>query len=151
MSKGMLAVFLSLLMVLVASGMLVSAADAAVPGDWIYGVDRAMDSLRLRLALDPSKRLKFERQLAQERFREALTLVRRGETESVELLRQESRLAMLAAKTANPRYARKTERPANKAATPAQVEQNQPPLERSGPGRAVNIAGRLPSSVIQRV
>ena len=56
MSKGMLAVLLSLLMVLVASGMLVSAADAAVPGDWMYGLDRAMDGLRVRLALDTKQK-----------------------------------------------------------------------------------------------
>jgi hypothetical protein len=52
MSKGMLAILLAILAVLVASGMLVSAADAAVPGDWMYGVDRAMEGLRLRLAPD---------------------------------------------------------------------------------------------------
>ncbi len=51
MSKGTLTVLLALLIVLVTSGMLVSAADAAVPGDWMYGVDRTMDGLRLSLAL----------------------------------------------------------------------------------------------------
>jgi hypothetical protein len=112
MSKGMLAVLLALLMVLVASGMLVSAADAAVPGDWMYGLDRAMDGLRVRLALDAKQKAYVERQLALERLREAQTLARRGEMESVELLRQESRLAMLAAKTADPHFARKTEKPA---------------------------------------
>jgi hypothetical protein len=129
MSKGMLVVLLALLMVLVASGMLVSATDAAVPGDWMYGVDRAMDGLRLRLALDPKQKAQVERQLAQERLHEAQTLVRRGDLENVELLRQESRLAMLAAKAADPHYARKTEKP---TATPAQVEQNEQRLEQTG-------------------
>ena len=96
MSKGMLAVLIALLMVLVASGMLVSAADAAVPGDWMYGVDRAMDGLRLSLTVDPKQKAQIERQLAQERLREAQALARRGKLGSVELLRQESRLAMLA-------------------------------------------------------
>jgi hypothetical protein len=110
MSKGTLAVLLALLMVLVASGILVSAADAAVPGDWMYGVDRAMDGLRLSLALDPKQKAQVEIQLAQERLREAQTLTRRGETENVAWLRQESRQALQAAKTAAPFYARKTEK-----------------------------------------
>ena len=129
MSKGMLAVLLALLMVLVASGMLVSAADAAVPGDWMYGVDRAMDGLRLRLALDPKQKAQVERQLAQERLHEAQTLVRRGDLENVELLRQESHVAMLAAKATDPHYARKTEKA---TVAPAQVEQDEQRLERSG-------------------
>ncbi len=121
MSKGTLTVLLALLMVLVASGMLVSAADAAVPGDWMYGVDRTMEGLRVRLALDSRQKAQVERQLALERLREAQMLARRGETESVERLRQESRQAMLAAKSADPSYARKTEKSAGKTATPAQI------------------------------
>ena len=132
MSKGMLAVLLAILAVLVASGMLVSAADAAVPGDWMYGVDRAMDGLRLRLALDHKQKAQVERQLAQERLREAQALARRGETESVELLRQESRVALLAAKAADPHYARKTEKSIGPTATPLQGEQNEPRLGQSG-------------------
>jgi hypothetical protein len=120
MSKGMLSVLLALLIVLVASGMLVSAADAAVPGDWMYGVDRAMDGLRLRLALDSKQKAQVERQLAQERLREAQALARRGENESVERLRREARLARLAAKAADPHYARKTGK--SPTPTPAPVE-----------------------------
>lgn len=130
MSKGMLAVLLALLLVIVASGMLVSAADAAVPGDWMYGLDRAMDSLRLRMALDHKQKAQVARQLARERLREAQTLVRRGETVTVELLLQESHHAMLAAKAADPNAARKTEKPvgilAIKTATATQVEQHEP-------------------------
>jgi hypothetical protein len=133
MSKGTLAVLLALLIMLVASGMLVSAADAAVPGDWMYGVDRAMDGLRVRLALDPKQKAQVERQLAQERLHEAQTLTRRGEPSSVELLRQESRLALLAAKAADPHATRKTEKPAAKTATPAQVELNERRLEQNRP------------------
>ena len=130
MSKGLLAILLSLLTVLVASGMLVSAADAAVPGDWMYGVDRAMDGLRLRLALDPKQKAQVERQLAQERLREAQTLARRGELSSVELLRQESRLAMLAAKAADPNSARQVEKPVSKAGSQAQFEKNEQRFDR---------------------
>jgi hypothetical protein len=111
MSKGMLAVLLSLLLVIVASGMLVSATDAAVPGDWMYGVDRTMDSLRLRLALDHKQKALIEWQLAQERLREAQALARRGDTESVERLRQEARLARLAAKAADPKIIQRKEKP----------------------------------------
>jgi len=129
MSKGMLAVLLALLMVLVASGIFVSAADAAVPGDWMYGMDRAMDGLRLRLAWNAKEKAQIERQLAQERLREAQTLARRGEPSNAELLRQESRASMLAAIAADPQSARKTEK-ATIAAT--QVEQNEQRLERKG-------------------
>jgi hypothetical protein len=135
MSKGTLTVLLASLIVLVASGMLVSAADAAVPGDWMYGLDRTMDGLRLRLALEPKQKAQVERLLAQERLREAQMLTRRGETAGVELLRQESHQALLAAKAADPHYARKTEKPAIKASLPAQVEQNEPPLEQNGLAR----------------
>jgi hypothetical protein len=124
MSKGMLAVLLSLLMALVISGMLVSAADAAVPGDWMYSLDRVMDGLRVRLALDSKQKAYVERELAQERLREAQALVRRGETGSVELLRQESRLAILAAKASNPHFARKTEKMTGKTGAPSQDGQN---------------------------
>ncbi len=135
MSKGWLAVLIAGLIVLVASGMLVSAADAAVPGDWMYGVDRAMDSLRLQLALDHAQKAQVERQLAQERLREAQTLSRRGETQSVELLRQESHLALLAAKAADPAKARKVEKLAGKTATPAQNPQNAQMLEQTRPAK----------------
>jgi hypothetical protein len=126
MSKGMLAVLLALLLVLVAGGMLVSAADAAVPGDWMYGMDRTMDGLRLRLAWNSKEQAQVERQLAQERLREAQMLVRRGDLKSVELLRQESRLAMLAAKAADPHYARKMEKATSE---PEQVEKNAQRIE----------------------
>ncbi len=135
MSKGLLAVLLSILMVLVASGMLVSAADAAVPGDWMYSLDRAMDGLRLQLALDNRQKAYIERQLAQERLREAQILVRRGDTEYVELLRQESRLAMQAAKAANPHFTRKTEKPTGKTLLPTLVQQKGQHLERVRPGQ----------------
>jgi Domain of unknown function (DUF5667) len=135
MSKGMLTVLLSLLLVLVASGMLVSAADAAVPGDWMYGLDRAMDGLRLRLAVEPKQKAQVERQLAQERLREAQTLTRRGESSSVELLRQESRLALLAAKAADPHNARKTEKSAGKTATAARIEQKEQHFDQNEPAK----------------
>jgi hypothetical protein len=135
MSKGMLAVLLSLLIVLVASGMLASAADAAVPGDWMYGLDRAMDGLRLQLALDAKQKASVERQLALERLREAQLLARRGESGSVELLRQESRLARLAAKADEPHYARKTEKMPFKTGSPSQDRENSRLPERNWPAQ----------------
>ena len=134
MSKGMLAILLAILAVLVASGMLVSAADAAVPGDWMYGVDRAMEVLRLRLAPDSKQKAQVERLLAQERLREAQALARRGENENAEQLRREARLARLAAKSTDPHYARKTEK--SPVAPPPQVEQNELPLEQTGKAKA---------------
>jgi hypothetical protein len=122
-------------MVLVASGILVSAADAAVPGDWMYGVDRAMDGLRVRLALDPKQKAQVERQLAQERLHEAQMLTQRGEPSNVELLRQESRKALLAAKAADPHATRKAEKPAAKILAPAQVEPNERQLEQTRPAK----------------
>jgi hypothetical protein len=120
-SKGTLTVLLAFLIVLVTSGMLVSAADAAVPGDWMYGVDRTMDGLRLSLALDSRQKAQVERQLALERLREAQTLARRGETESVERLRQESRRAWLAAKEVDRSFAWKIEKSAGMTARAAQI------------------------------
>ena len=132
MSKGLLAVLIAGLIVLVASAMLVSAADAAVPGDWMYGVDRAMDSLRVQLALNPNQKAQVERQLAQERLREAQTLTRRGETESVEMLRQESHQALLAAKAADSKKSRKLEKLTGKTAPTAQNNGNDPNTEQAG-------------------
>jgi len=126
MSKGLLTVLLAILMGLVASALLVSAADAALPGDWAYGIDRAMESLRLRLALDHKQHALVQQQLALERLREAQTLERRGDTQSVEALRQEARLALLSAKTTNPKKPQKTEKPNNlsaqKTPEPPQIE-----------------------------
>jgi len=145
MSKGTLTVLLALLIVLVASGMLVSAADAAVPGDWMYGVDRTMDGLRLRLALDSRQKAQVERQLALERLHEAQTLARRGETESVERLRQESRQAMLAAKSADPSYARKTEKSAGTTATPAQIAAREQRLGQNGQTKGDPYCNKTPN------
>ena len=142
MSKGLLATLMSLLIVLVASGMLVSAADAAVPGDWMYGVDRAVDDLRLRLALDSRQKAQVELQLAQERLHEAQMLALRGDTNSVELLRLESRLAMQAAKIL-PHATRKAVKPAAKIDTTAQAGQAEAPLD---PYCAKSAAKRHPAA-----
>jgi hypothetical protein len=145
MSKGTLTVLLALLSVLVASGMFVSAADAAVPGDWMYGVDRTMDGLRLRLALDSSQKAQVEMQLANERLREAQTLARRGETQSVELLRQESRRAWLAAKNADPAYARRIEKSAGTTATSAQIAAKEHHFGQSGQTKGDPYCSRTPT------
>jgi hypothetical protein len=145
MSKGTLTVLLAFLIVLVASGMLVSAADAAVPGDWMYGVDRTMDGLRLSLALDSRQKAQVERQLALERLREAQTLARRGETENVERLRQESRQAMLAAKAADPYYVRKIEKSAGTTTTPAQITPREQRLGQNGQTKGDPYCNRTPT------
>jgi hypothetical protein len=60
---------------------LIYAADGAAPGDPLYGLDRALEQVRLSLARDPQVRMRLWLSFAEERLEEALTLEQRGDQE----------------------------------------------------------------------
>jgi hypothetical protein len=64
---------------LMAGGGAVYAADAAVPGDALYGLDRAVESVRLGLARDPEAVFALQLRFAEERLEEAGQLYATGD------------------------------------------------------------------------
>jgi hypothetical protein len=81
----MLKAFVPVLLVLVLSaGALVVAANAAAPGDALYGLDRQVESLRLGLAASPEAAHQLEEQFFQERLAEIEVLEQNGELQSLE-------------------------------------------------------------------
>lgn len=69
---------------LITTGGVVYASDDAVPGDALYGVDRAVEALRLRFAPDAERLVALRLRLATERLREAEELSAEGETDHLE-------------------------------------------------------------------
>lgn len=67
-----------LIISLLAGGGAVYAADDAVPGDVLYGLDQAMESVQLGLTHNPAARADLQRQLAAERLSEADQLAAAG-------------------------------------------------------------------------
>ncbi len=55
------------------------AADNAVPGDVLYGLDRSMESLHLSLATGPESAVNIQLNVAQERLEEAQQLLAAGQ------------------------------------------------------------------------
>ena len=51
----------------IGGGGLAHAADGAAPGDALYGLDRAMERVRLNLTTDPAESIELELAFAQER------------------------------------------------------------------------------------
>lgn len=56
------------------------AADGAVPGDSLYGIDRGVEQLELSLTQDPNKALQRQVAFTDERLGEAEELAERGDT-----------------------------------------------------------------------
>lgn len=66
------------------SGGVAYAADSAVPGDALYGVDRSMETIRLGLIGDPRTRAEYQLGIASERLQEAETLSRTADVRHLE-------------------------------------------------------------------
>lgn len=78
-----------LIISLVAGGGAVVAADDAVPGDALYGLDQALESVQLGVTNNPEARARLQKTLAEERLQEADALEAAGEVElSQEALEQ---------------------------------------------------------------
>ncbi len=67
------------LIVVVSGGVLVGVADAAAPGDLLYGLDRGMETLRSNLTTNPARTAQWNLALAQERYMEVQQLAQRGD------------------------------------------------------------------------
>lgn len=76
----------TLLVVPMAGGAL--AADGSVPGDTLYGLDRAVESVRLAAARTPDSRARVRLEQVAERLVEIAELERRGDTARVETTAQ---------------------------------------------------------------
>lgn len=73
--KIALAAFSALLILFVGGGILtVSASDSAVPGDLLYGIDRAYESVQMALKTSENEKLEFALDLLEERSDELETL-----------------------------------------------------------------------------
>lgn len=68
---------------LAAGGGVAYAADAAVPGDTLYGVDLAMEEVRLSLTSDSEAIFDYQLDRAEERLGEAKKLAASGDTENL--------------------------------------------------------------------
>lgn len=66
---------------LVGGGGAIYAADGAAPGDPLYGLDRAIERVRLNQAMDPLQVIKLQMAFAEERLAEAGDLADRGESD----------------------------------------------------------------------
>lgn len=85
---------IALVAALLGSAALVGAADAAAPGDWLYGLDRGLESLQTRLAFDAVSQAQLNLQFAQERLAEVQELTRRGDQAHLQQSLVESGLAL---------------------------------------------------------
>ena len=86
----------------VAAGMLVGAANAAAPGDALYGLDRGVESLQLQLTFDTQSLQDLQAQLAQERLDEVQDLAQRGDQLHLDQALQELESALLEASGVDP-------------------------------------------------
>lgn len=68
---------------LMAGGGVVYAADAAVPGDFLYSLDRAVEEVRVDLARDPEAAFRLQLRFAEERLEEAGELYAAGDAANV--------------------------------------------------------------------
>ncbi len=72
-------VVIVLAVIFFASSGLAYAADGAVPGDTLYGMDRALEDFRLSWTLSPQTAVRLRLNYAQERLAEAEKLLARGD------------------------------------------------------------------------
>jgi hypothetical protein len=66
---------------LLAGGGVIRAADGAAPGDPLYGLDRAIETIRLKLTKDPPAAVELQLEFVKERLLEAEKLVDEGDGE----------------------------------------------------------------------
>jgi uncharacterized protein DUF5667/uncharacterized protein DUF5666 len=84
-SKAFIALLLLVVFILSGTG-LVSASNAALPGDQLYPVKRTWEDLRLQFAFTPQGRETLENEFEQERVDEVNTLVTHGRVEKVSFI-----------------------------------------------------------------
>jgi len=72
--EGVVSVALIVLLALLGGGGLVVASDSARPGDALYGLEQAVESIRLAFTLAPEAQAKVHTSLASERIEEAISL-----------------------------------------------------------------------------
>lgn len=80
-----IAIIFSLIFItIIAGGVMVGAANAAAPGDLLYGLDRGLETIQLNLTFNAESAAKLQEQLAEERLQELADLADRGDTAGVE-------------------------------------------------------------------
>jgi len=79
MMKPFLVIVLVFSAIFAGGGVMAAQANAAMPGDMLYAVDRGIESLRLDLATNPQAALDLQTQFAMERLQEVRALDARGE------------------------------------------------------------------------
>ncbi|MEN9935676.1 MAG: hypothetical protein RLZZ387_2255 [Chloroflexota bacterium] len=72
----------------VAAGGGVAAAQTSMPGEPLYGVKRASESVRLQLAVSPADRAQLHLELSERRVEEAVAMASAGSKVEAELLRE---------------------------------------------------------------
>ena len=68
----------------ISGGLLVGVANAAAPGDILYGLDRGMENLRLALTTQPASQESLNMNLAQERVSELGQLTAQGDLQNLD-------------------------------------------------------------------
>lgn len=79
MRKILLALTITLILSLASGGVLVFAANAAAPGDLLYGVDRGLEAVQLGLTPNQHSALLLQSRFAFERLGELQSLTARGD------------------------------------------------------------------------
>jgi hypothetical protein len=80
----MLALIAAMLLIVSAIGGTAYAVDLAAPGDWLYGLDLAVEKLQLDLATNPQSKAELNLAFAQERLEEARDRLEAGDVENME-------------------------------------------------------------------
>ncbi|MEW5870433.1 MAG: DUF5667 domain-containing protein [Chloroflexota bacterium] len=93
MWKPILAVVLA---VVIVAGVLVGSANAAAPGDLLYGLDRGMETMQLRLTSSPLGVARLNQALAHERLDEVQKLAWEGDTAHLDQALENLSLALQA-------------------------------------------------------
>jgi hypothetical protein len=81
----MLALIAAMLLIVGAIGGTAYAVDEAAPGDWLYGLDLAVEKLQLERTTNPQSKAELSLAFAQERLEEAQGLRQEGDVENMEI------------------------------------------------------------------
>jgi hypothetical protein len=73
-----------IVLAIVSGGAIVGVADAAVPGDALYTIDRTVEAIQLRLTTNPYDLAEFQEALHDERLEEIQDLAVRGDQEHIQ-------------------------------------------------------------------
>jgi hypothetical protein len=81
----MLALIAAMILLASAMGGMAYAVDGAAPGDWLYGLDLAVEKLQLDLTTNPQSKAELSLAFAQERLEEARDRLDEGDVENMEM------------------------------------------------------------------